>query len=70
MLHTEVAEGITVETVSFEGGYVTYYRVHGKRISTLQYYDDELDAREGHLRWIRQDWQRRLPVEIEELAGV
>jgi hypothetical protein len=68
LLNTFVSDHVTVETVSFEGGFVTYYRVNGKRIGTLAYYDDEMDAREGHLYWIKQDWNHKMPAEIEELV--
>ena len=67
-LKTSVTDTITVETVSFEDSFVTYCRIQGRRIGTLQYYEDELDAREGHLRWVRLDWQRRTLAEIGELA--
>lgn len=62
-LQTRVANGIVVETEQLGAQYFTYYRRNG-RIAALERYPNEQAAREGHLRWIRKDWQRKSPLEI------
>lgn len=62
-LQTRVANEIVVETEQLGAQYFTYYRRNG-RIAALERYLDEKAAREGHLRWIRKDWNRKSPLEI------
>lgn len=60
---TKVSSEIIVETEQLGNQYFTYYR-RGGRIAALERYLNEQAAREGHLRWIRKDWNRKSPLEI------
>jgi len=65
LLETAVTDGIIIKTSQFEpGNYITYYEVKGGRVASLQRYTSELDAREGHLKWILKAWYKKSPQEL------
>lgn len=65
LLETAVTDRIMVKTSQFEAGnYLTYYEVKGGRVASLQRYSNELDAREGHLKWIFKEWYKKSPQEL------
>jgi len=65
LLQNNVGKALTIETTDFEGGYATFLRRRdGKRLLKLASYANEMDAREGHLYWIRHDWEKKPTIEI------
>ncbi len=61
-LRNPVCERITIETVQEGELYVTYFMEDERVIGPVGYYVDELDAREGHLRWIKPNWHDPPPA--------
>jgi CheY-like chemotaxis protein len=63
-LRTQVCERIRIETVREDELYATYLIEDERKIGPVGYYVDELDAREGHLRWVKPNWHD-LPPEAQ-----
>nr|BAL58733.1 hypothetical conserved protein [Candidatus Acetothermum autotrophicum] len=57
-LETRISEQITVKTVKEKNCYVSYGYQHWQTEEILGVYQDELSAREGHLRWVKHNWAK------------